>query len=157
MSASAKPPRKGGPEPASVDQVARVLCDAEIFGDAYAARRHKLHPNTVRNWKRARSGERPVVEEVARLKLRINEGWIETARAARLRLIERQLELAEKADAKLAAVTNALRRTNEVVLAHEVLNDGTDDAERHGADQPEDPGEDQGPDGAEGGRKTPED
>jgi len=155
MSASAKPPRKGGPEPASVEQVAQVLCDAEVFGDAYAARRHKLHANTVRNWKRTRSAEPAIVEAVARLKARINEGWIETARAARLRLIERQLELAEKPDARLAAVTNALRRTNEVVMAHEVLSDP--DAESHSADQSEGARTPEEASRAEGGEETSED
>lgn len=129
--------------------------DAELLGNAYAARHAKVHLNTIKNWRNQWTTNPEVARRVVELKRQINEGWIETARAARLRLIERQIELAEKPDARLAAVTNAFRRTNEAILAHEVLSEP--DAEPPGADQPEDPGEDQGPDGAEGGRKTPED
>lgn len=100
-----------------------MLVDADTLGDAYAAKRHKIGERTVQLW-RSRYGREPKVAELcAALRERIATGWVDVARAARLRLVERQLELAEKKDARLSSVTNALRRTNELVMSHEVLND----------------------------------
>ena len=125
-----------------------MIVDAETLGDRYSAKRNKVSERTVRNY-RAQYAADPRVAELCRLfRAKINEGWIESGRAARLRLIERQLEVAEGKGVTLKEVTDALRRTHEVVMSHEIVNGDPTDAERHLAGQSEDPRE------AEGARRA---
>lgn len=79
---------------------------------------------------RALYGELPEVEaRCAELQAKINDEFLGTAKAARHRLVEIVMELAEKKDITLTDAVTALRRVNEVVMAHEVLNpsDNSDD------------------------------
>ena len=125
-----------------------MIVDAETLGDRYSAKHNKVSERTVRNYRAQYSADPKVAELCRLLRVRINEGWIESGRAARLRLIERQLEVAEGKNVALKDLTNALRRTHEVVMSHEIVNGDPTDAERHLAGQSEDPRE------AEGTRRT---
>lgn len=155
MSASSKPPRgTHNAKPPTVDRVARVLLDAEALGDKAAARRHGVHFKTVSNWRRDWGDAPSVVAEMGRLRAEVRAGWIDEARDARRRLIDRVTELAAKSKS-LRAVTDALRRTNEMVMAHEIVHDGDD--QPHGPDQPARARPPEGEGGAEGGGEEAED
>lgn len=111
------------------ERIARALVDYKNLGLKYASTKHKVPSRTLRMW-RALYGELPEVEaRCAELQTRINEEFLGTAKAARHRLVEIVMEHAEKKDAPFADVVTALRRVNEVVMAHEVLNpsDKSDD------------------------------
>lgn len=132
------------------ERVARVLLDAELFGDRAAGRRHGVHYNTIGAWRRDRLEDATVVAEMNRLRVLLAAGWIDSARDLRARLIERVGTLAAKSK-RLDRVTDALRTVHEVIAAHEILNDpGGGDAEPEGADRREDPGEGEGPGGSPG-------
>lgn len=155
MSASAKPPRRRGTSPPTTEQVAHALLDAEVFGDREAARRAHVHYNTISNWRRDWGSSKLVVAEMKRLRKPLSKGWIDEARNARRMLVARTVALAAKSK-NLTAVTNATRRLNEIVLAHEIVHEDPGaaadalDAEHHDADQREAAGEAQGPGGADG-------
>lgn len=126
-----------------------MLLDAELFGDRAAGRRHSVHYNTVGAWRRDWLGDAAVAAEMARLRALLAEGWIDSARDLRARLIERVGTLAAKSK-RLDRVVDALRTVHEVVAAHEILSDPGGDAEPQGGDRSEAPGEGEGPDGAPG-------
>jgi transposase len=149
VSASSKPPRGFSTKPPTPEQVARVLLDAQTFGDKKAAKRHGIHYKTVSNWRARYFGDTEVEQATRKLREEISKGWIEEARDLRRLLIARTREVALKSN-DLDALTNTLRRTHEVVMSHEIVNEPDPDAEHHGADQPEDQGEAEGSDGAEG-------
>lgn len=125
MSASSKPPRRR-PEHSkkqlTPERVARVLLDAEVFGDKAAARKHGVHANSVKNWRRDRLDEPAVAVELNRLRALVSAQWIDEARNARRAIISRMVELAARSK-NLRSVTEAGRRINEMVMAHEVLTD----------------------------------
>lgn len=154
MSASSKPPRAThNAKPPTVDRVARVLLDAEFHGDREAARRHGVHYNTVKNW-RVEWGDAPgVVAEMKALRAELRAGWLTRAKDVRLKLLDRIEELAATSK-NLTAVTNALRRTHEVVLSDEIVHD---DDQPHVPDQPARARPPEGEGGAEGGGEEAED
>lgn len=131
----------------SIEQIARALLDAQLFGDKRAAELHGVHFNTIVNWR----GDGPsdaVRAAMDRLRAELRAGWIDEARDARRALV--QLTLARARTSKnLRSTTEALRRVNEVVMAHEILSEPGTDAEPHLPDQPADPGEAQGEGGSE--------
>lgn len=155
MSASAKPPRRRpehSKKPPTPDRVARGLLDAEVFGDRAAASKHGVHPNTIKLWRRDRSGDPAVAAELRRLRAAVSDTWIDEARAARRAIIARMVELAET-NKNLRAVTEAGRRINEMVMAHEVLHEdpgAAADALADDAHQREDSGAAEGSRGVEG-------
>ncbi len=155
MSASSKPPRRTWNAKApTTEQVARALLDAQVLGDKSAARKHGVHANTIKNWRREWGGSKAVVAEMDRLRSEVRQAWIDEARDARRMLVDRIVALASRSKS-LRAVTEAGRRVHEIVMSHEVVNedpssatDAIGDAERHESDQPAHPGEAQGPLGA---------
>lgn len=155
MSASSKPPRQRvdhSKKQLTPERVARVLLDAEVFGDKAAARKHGVHANSVKNWRRDRLDEPAVAVELNRLRAAVSDDWIDEARDLRRNLIRRIYELAAT-NPSLRAVTEALRRTNEMVMAHEVLTDdpgSAADALADDADQRTPAGEAEGPRGEAG-------
>lgn len=155
MSASSKPPRSFSTKPPSPEHVARVLLDAQTFGDKAAAERHGVHYKTVSNWRLRYLGDPEVERETKRLREEISKRWIEEARDARRVVIARTVYLAKRSK-RLDRVTNALRRIHEVVLSHEILNDPDDD-QHHGADQSTDSRTAEAPDDTKGGEETSED
>lgn len=124
----------------STELIARVLIDAEFLGDKRAAEEHDIHHRTVENWRAAYRYDAEVIAEVNRLRRIISENWIDRAKQTRGELVNRVRELA-RTSRNLTAVTNGLRRVHEVVLSHEIVNDG---AEPQLPDQPADPGEAEG-------------
>jgi transposase len=157
VSASSKPPRSFSTKPPTPEQVARVLLDAQTFGDKAAAKRHGIHYKTVSNWRARYFGDPEVEQATRKLRAEITKGWIDEARDTRRFLVHRTKELAGKSK-RLDRVTNALRRIHEVVLSHEILNDPDDaDDQHHGPDQPADPREGEASHDAEGGGETTED
>lgn len=127
-----------------------MLLDAELFGDKPSARRHGVHYNTVSAWRREFADDPDVTEEKNRLRALLSAGWIDSARDLRAKLVERVGTLAAKSK-RLDRVTDALRTIHEIVASHEILNDAGDDAEPEDGHRREDPGEGEGPDGAQGG------
>lgn len=159
MSASFKPPRPKRPQPTRTrapptpDRVARALCDAEVFGDKRAAAKAGIHHRTIEEWRKRYVDDAAVLAAKDRVRAELAAGWIDEARSARRSLIDRVVVLASTSK-KLGEVTNALRRVNEVVMAHEIIEGGDveppepepDDAERDDADQPAPPREAEGED-----------
>lgn len=154
MSASSKPPRRFTNASPTPERVARALLDAEVFGDKRAAVRAGVHHRTIENWRKDWGESDSVRAAKDRLRSQLAAGWIDEARAARRALVDRVVQLAVDSE-DLTAVTNAMRRVNEVVMAHEIIEGdetppddetGLDDAERDDADQPAPPGEAEGED-----------
>lgn len=155
MSASSKPPRQRvdhSKKAPSADRVARALVDADLFGDKAAARAHKVHPNTIKNWRRDFARSADVAAEVKRLRTAASADWIEKARDLRSKLIDRIGELAGT-NPSIRATTEALRRVHEVIISHEILADdpgSAADALADDADQRTPAGEAEGPRGEAG-------
>lgn len=159
MSASSKPPRgTHNAKPPTTERVARALLDAEVFGDKSAARRHGVHANTIKNWRRDFSRSAEVTAEVKRLRAAVSADWIERARDLRAKLIDRIGTLAET-NPSMRATTEALRRVHEVIVSHEILADDPEAAADVLSEQPdrdEAPGEAEGARG-DGGDEEPPD
>lgn len=136
------PKRKPGPVAVPPEKVARILVDAQTLGDAFAATRHKVGVRTIERYRAEQSTDPEVVKFVALYLAEINDGWILAGRAHRLQLIRRQAVLVERRNVKLTAVTNALRRTHEMIATHELLSD--DDDQSHGDGGREDSREGEG-------------
>jgi hypothetical protein len=129
-----------------VDRIARALLDAEVFGDKRAAEKHGVHYNTIKNWR----GDEPtpaIREAMERLRAEVASGWIDEGRLLRRKLIDRIASVAADTE-DLDALINALRRTHEVVMSHEIVHDP--DAQPDLAHQLPDPGEAEGEGGEEG-------
>lgn len=135
------------------EQIARALLDAQLFGDRRAGEMHGVHYKTLVNWRGGDDGPSDAVRaEMDRLRVEVRRGWIDEARDVRRAIVQRVLVLA-RTSKNLRATTDALRRLNEVVVAHEILNEpaGADaDAQPDDPDQPADPGAVEGPGGAPG-------
>lgn len=145
--------RKPGPKPPRPEHVARILVDAEHFGERYAAKRHRLSERTVFNYRRRYANDTVVAELCTRFRNAAATGWIDQARAARRRLTQLVLEAAESPEATLREKTDALRRLSELLLSNEIISDTDgDDVQRGGSDHAEDQGEAEGEaeDGDEG-------
>lgn len=127
----------GSKKTQSPARVARVLYDAEIHGDKVAAAKHGVHHRTVEDWRKRRGGEAAVVTAMAKLREAVGATWLTKARAAREKLIDRVVEVAEEST-DLGAITKALTAVDEVIVGHEVLHDPEPD----------------GGDSADGGRES---
>ena len=133
MSASSKP----SPHAPSTERVARALIDAEVLGDKRAAARHKVHHRTIEDW-RKKYRDAPLVEAAMKALYReVREGWIDEFRDARRKILYRVIELADDPDAKLPAVTDALRRVSDIIAVDDVLNDADGDDGGSGPVPPE--------------------
>ncbi|MDO9020553.1 MAG: hypothetical protein Q7V43_26755 [Myxococcales bacterium] len=109
------------------------MLDAELFGDVRAGEMHGCHRKTIANWRGGDEGPSPAVRaEMDRLRAELRKGWLAEAHDVRRALLQRALVLS-RTSKNLRAVTECLRRVNEVVVADEILSDP--DAERHLADQ----------------------
>lgn len=132
-------------KPQDVDRIARALLDAQLFGDKRAAELHGVHFKTIVNWRGDEGPSEEVRAAMDVLRTAARAGWIDEARDARRVLVQLTLDRARKSK-NLRSTTEALRRVNEVVMAHEILSEPGADAEPHLPDQPADPGEAQGED-----------
>lgn len=115
------------------ERVARVMLDAEVFGELRAAAKHHIHHSTLARW-RYRYGETPeVVAALASFRERVGEEWVDEANTALRGGIDRMRELMRKSKS-LGAVTEATRRLFEMSAAYRILE--PPDAQRDRAHQP---------------------
>jgi hypothetical protein len=138
---------KRGPQTPRPEAVARVIVDAETFGDAEAAQRAHISASSVRAWRKTYGRDDAVVKLCAQLRQQLAADWMPEAKKLRLKLINRLGILASRGK-DMREITEALRRVGDLILTNEVVHD--DDLHR-GSGGEAIPGEDQGSGG------TPED
>lgn len=109
-----------GPKPPPPERAARVLVDADTFGECAAARRHGVSRFTLRNWRRRFGADSNFQQLRTALRAQVAASWLDEARAARQRTVRRLGVVAESSQC-LRAVTVALQRINELITVHEVL------------------------------------
>ena len=143
---SPKKAKRGGPKAPSADRVARILVDADLHGDAYAAEEHGISERTVMRYRQRFSEDRTVAGFVTEIRTRLTTGWEEQLLAAQKELTVLVLKGARSPEASLRDRTDALRRLSELRMSKMLL--GPDDDERGDDHQRRDPAAP----GAAGGR-----
>ena len=131
--------------------VARVLYEAEIYGDEVAAQRIAKHRNTVRYWRRDHGNHPDVVAALDAIRLKVRATWIGEAVEARTAALRKVSELV-KCTKSLRAAASAASTLHEIILSHQVLGDpeyGPDGDDQHqGHHQRGDQREAEGPRGS---------
>ena len=146
--------------PASL--VARVLYEADLYGDEIAAQRISRHPHTLRAWRRERGSEPDVVAALDAIRLKVRATWIGEAVEARTAALRKVSELV-KTTKSLRAAASAAATLHEIILSHQVLGDpehGPDGSDADGADQHQGDhqrGDQREAEGARGGAFDPDD
>lgn len=129
-------PRQHARKEVSAALVARVLYEAELYGDVIAAQRIAKHPNTLRAWRRERGSDPDVVAELDAIRLKVRATWIGEAVEARTAALRKVSELV-KCTKSLRAAASAASTLHEIILSHQVLGDpeyGPDGADQHQGD-----------------------
>lgn len=100
--------------------VARVLADAAELGDSDAAKKHRISLRTLYRYRK--QGDNPAVSErVTAAKEAVHATWLETAIAARRRLLDIVLERAQRDETSAREIVGALKIVNDAILAEQVL------------------------------------
>lgn len=117
--------------------VARVLYEAEIYGDEIAAQRVAKHRNTVRLWRRDYITHPDVVAALDAIRREVRKTWIAEAVEARTTALRKVSELV-RCTKSLRAAASAAATLHEIILSHQVLGDpeygpdGSDGRSDHG-------------------------